>query len=253
MNRRWTREEEILALFAYCQVPFNKASNVHAWIVRIAKIISRSPASVKMKIGNFGVFDPRLKERGIVGLSGYSRLDEEIWNEFYGRWNVLCEVATELIQRYESQTNIINKIELECPKGIETEQITKRRINQDFFRTSGLSSYNGRCCISGLKSELLLEAAHIIAWKEDPCLRTDPTNGLCLNVLLHRAYDNFLLSITPNYTIEFSECFYAAVDNYELKRFVELKQGTTIFLPDRFMPNQQFLEKHYLRYKATQQ
>lgn len=252
MTRRWSREEDILALFAYCQVPFNKASNVHPWIVRIAKIIDRTPASVKMEIGNLGAFDPVLKERGIVGLSGYSKMDEEIWREFYGKWDLLSEVATELLQKYESNSGDIHKVEFHGPDGKEIEQLIKRRINQDFFRSSVLSSYNGRCCISGIKSEVLLEAAHIIAWKEEPRLRTDPSNGLCLNALLHKAYDNFLLSITPDYLIEFSENFYNAVDDYNLRHFIESRHGSSIILPDRFLPNPQYLEKHYLRFKVAQ-
>lgn len=202
-----------------------------------------------MKIGNFGAFDPNLRARGIVGLSGYSRLDEEIWNEYYGRWDLLSEVANELLLKYEFQ-NDIHKGELQYPEGIEIEVISKQRINQDFFRAAVLSSYNGKCCISGLKSEVLLEAAHIVAWKDDPIIRTDPTNGLCLNALLHKAYDNFMISITPNYKVEFSNCFYTALDNDHLKRFVDSKQGASIILPDKFLPNPLFLEKHYLRFKT---
>lgn len=248
MNKNWTREEGILALYAYCQVPFNKASNNNPLIVRIAQLINRTPASVKMKIGNFGSFDAALRERGIVGLSGHSKLDEELWNEFYGRWDILSELAVQSIWDLEKRRGIRNNIELEMPVGEDIEQLTKRRINQDFFRSAVLSSYNNKCCVSGLHCDVLLEAAHIIAWKDDPSLRTDPTNGLCLNTLLHRAYDNFMLSITPHYTIEFSKSFYNAVDNNDLKHFMDLKQGTTIIVPDRFLPNPLFLEKHYSRY-----
>lgn len=84
-NRRWTREEEILALYAYCNVPFNKASNSHPFIVKTAQLISRSPASVKMKIGNFGSFDPRLQALGIAGLTGVSKLDEQTVAKVYIR------------------------------------------------------------------------------------------------------------------------------------------------------------------------
>lgn len=250
MNKRWTREEAILALLAYCQVPFNKASNSHPWIIRIANAIHRTPAAVKMKIGNFGVFDPTLRERGIVGLSGYSKIDKEVWDEFYGKWDILLAEATKLLTRYESKNAIFQEPQTDFPRGEEIEVTTKRRINQIFFRNSVLSAYNNHCCISGISSPTLLEAAHIVAWKDDESIRTDPSNGLCLNILFHKAFDNYMLSIAPDYTICFSRQLFDAVTDPHLRYFVESKQGTQIALPDKFLPNPSYLNEHYTQFKA---
>ena len=35
MNKKWTRKEDILALFAYYQIPFNKTSNCNHLTVKI--------------------------------------------------------------------------------------------------------------------------------------------------------------------------------------------------------------------------
>lgn len=251
MNKQWTREEAILALLAYCQVPFNKASNSHPWIIRIANAIHRTPAAVKMKIGNFGVFDPALRERGIVGLSGYSKIDKEVWNEFYGKWDILLTEATKLLKSYESTVEDFQNLQTEFPNGEEIEVTSKRRINQIFFRNSVLSAYNNHCCISGISSPTLLEAAHIIAWKDDDSVRTDPSNGLCLNTLFHKAFDSFMLSIAPDYTIDFSPKFFDAVSDPHLRCFMESKQGAQIALPDKFLPNPTFLNEHYTQFKAN--
>lgn len=32
LRRKWSYEEVVLALYAYCHVPFNKASNNNPWI-----------------------------------------------------------------------------------------------------------------------------------------------------------------------------------------------------------------------------
>lgn len=250
MNNRWTRDEVILALLAYCQVPFNKASNSHPWVVRIANAIKRTPAAVKMKIGNFGAFDPSLKERGIVGLSGYSKTDEAVWNEFYGKWDTLLDEALILLKKYES--NSVNDLDLQThfPKGKEIITLSKSRVNQLFFRNTVLSSYNNQCCVSGISSPLLLEASHIMPWSENEAARTDPSNGLCLNSLLHQAYDNFLFSITPSYTIDISCQFLESVNNPHLREFLISKQGSPIMLPDKFLPNRDYLNEHYLRYQA---
>ncbi len=133
MNTRWTRNEEILALYAYCHVPFNKASNSNPCIVRVANLIGRTAAAVKMKIGNFGAFDPLLKAKGIVGLTGTSKLDKEIWEEYYGHWDKLAYDAESLIAQKEHKS-LENLLDL--PKGEDTIVATKRRINQSFFRAA---------------------------------------------------------------------------------------------------------------------
>ena len=61
MERRlWTREEEIIVFNLYCKIPFKTSSKSRPDVIRIARIIGRSPSAVNMKIGNFGRFDPKL-------------------------------------------------------------------------------------------------------------------------------------------------------------------------------------------------
>ena len=137
--RKWTYDEVVLALYAYCHVPFNRAYNNNPWIIKIASIIKRTPASVKMKIGNLGAFDPTLKKKGITGLIKTSKIDEEVWNDYYGKWNRLIIDAENIIaQKDISQANEIILLR----EGTEDFYVAKRRLNQDFFRSCVLSSYN---------------------------------------------------------------------------------------------------------------
>lgn len=245
MTHKWTRDEEILALYAYCHVPFNKASNTNVWIMRIANLIGRTPAAVKMKIGNLGAFDPQLKAKGIVGLTGTSRLDKEIWEEYYGHWDTLAYDAEIILAKLENR-----KIEetWELPKGEEELVLTKRRINQSFFRAAVLSSYNNTCCISGITHPHLLEACHIVAWSEDAALRTDPMNGLCLTPTFHKAFDELLISITPDYTLRIKESFKESASESSFADYLKSKDNSKIILPDRFMPRQEYLEQHYSKF-----
>lgn len=245
MNNKWTREEEILALYAYCHVPFNKASNTNPYIMRIANLIGRTPASVKMKIGNLGAFDPQLKAKGIVGLTGTSKLDKEIWEEYYGHWDRLAYDAEVLIALKENR-NIEDAWSI--PRGEETTTVVKRRINQSFFRSAVLSSYNNTCCITGLTNPNLLEACHIVAWSEDEALRTNPMNGLCLNPTFHKAYDKLLISITPDYILKISDSFIESASEKAIESYLRKKNNTKIILPERFVPKPAFLEKHYNSY-----
>ncbi len=100
MLSRWTKEQTILVFNLYCKIPFQKASSTNPDIVRTAKIIGRSPNSVKMKIGNFGSFDPELRKKGIVGLSNASKLDKEIWDEFNSNWEKLAYESELLIAKF---------------------------------------------------------------------------------------------------------------------------------------------------------
>ena len=103
-NNNWTREQTIIALGVYCKIPFNRASNTNPEIVAAAKLIGRSPVAVKMKVGNFGSFDPQLRAKGIVGLSNVSKLDEEIWNEYYNHWDKLAYDAEIIKAQFLSKT-----------------------------------------------------------------------------------------------------------------------------------------------------
>ena len=77
------------------------------------------------------------------------------------------------------------------PKGEERETIIKARVNQSFFRSTILSSYNLKCCITGLSITDFLVASHIKPWSKDLENRTNPHNGLCLNSIHDKAFDRF--------------------------------------------------------------
>ena len=62
----WTREQEIVALYLYCMIPFNKVNNSNPKIAEMAELIGRPNAnSLKAKIGNFGKFDTNLAAAGL--------------------------------------------------------------------------------------------------------------------------------------------------------------------------------------------
>lgn len=246
--RKWTYNEVLLALYAYCHVPFNKANNSNPWIVKIANVIGRSPAAFKMKIGNLGAFDPFLRSQGIVDLLNTSKIDEEVWNDYNGHWDKLAFDAENILS-----SNGVGLIEdlSDLPVGSDEYYITKRRINQKFFRDSILTSYNNRCCISGISEPSLLEAAHIISWADNESLRTEPTNGLCLNPFFHKAFDKFLITITPDYEIIVSEKLLSSTDDIDTFKYLENLQHSNITMPSRFLPDKKLLTLHYDTFRTN--
>ena len=245
-NNNWTKEETIIAFNVYCKIPFKGSSKTNLTIIKYANIIGRSPSALNMKVGNFGRLDPELKKQGIVGLTNGSKLEEIVWNEFHGNWDKLAYESERLIAEFQHKT-IEESAEIDLsdiPLGKERETVVKARINQSFFRSTVLSSYNQKCCITGLSIPDFLVASHIIPWKKDEKNRLNPQNGLCLNSIHDRAFDQGFITITTDYKVLASKYF----NDYMAENVVEdlfLKYNKKpIFLPDRFLPSKEFLEYH---------
>lgn len=243
----WTKEQTIIALNLYCKIPFNKVSSNHPDIIRIANIIGRSPNSVKMKIGNFGSFDPELKRKGIVGLSNTSKLDEEVWNEFNRDWENLAFESEVLMSRFTKKSiEEVAQISIEnIPLGKERDVFIRQRVNQSFFRAMILSSYNSTCCITGLSTPDLLVASHIIPWSKDSKNRLNPHNGLCLNSIHDKAFDRGYITITPDFKVKISPYFEEYKTEDAVNEFFYKINNKPITLPDRFSPSREFLDYHY--------
>lgn len=242
----WTREQTIVALRTYFSVPFNKANNSNEEIVSTSKIIGRSINSVKMKIGNFGSLDPELAKRSIVGLSGASNLDREIWNEFANDREKLAFDSTELIAKFSKKKieEVVELKEQEILEGKEKSRLIKTRVNQSFFRDSILGIYDSRCCITGLSIPKLLIASHIVPWSVDIKNRLNPENGLCLNSIHDKAFDEGLITISTEYRIKLSKVLSDFEKEESVRKFFKDYENSKITMPERYLPNKEFLEYH---------
>ncbi|RZK02002.1 MAG: HNH endonuclease [Flavobacterium sp.] len=246
-TNNWTREETIVAFNVYCKVPFKNSSKTNPIIIKYANIIGRSPSALNMKVGNFGRLDPELQKQGIVGLGNGSKLDEIIWNEFNGNWEKLAFESEMLIAKFQNKS-IEETFEIEIdnfPLGLEKETVIKARINQSFFRSTILSSYNQKCCITGLSIPDFLVASHIIPWKKDELNRINPHNGLCLNSIHDKAFDRGFITITPDFKIKTSDYFKDYSKEIAVLELFNKYENQSIILPDRFLPSREFLDFHY--------
>lgn len=250
MVNKWTREETIIAFNLYCKIPFKVSSKSHPMIVKYAKIIGRTPSALNMKIGNLGRLDPKLKERGIVGLTHGAKMEQEVWKDFYDNPDKLAYESECLIAKYTK--NDIEKaanVDIDhLPEGKERLAIVKQRVNQSFFRSAVMCSYDFKCCISGVGNSELLEACHILDWSEDKNNRSNPENGLCLNSLFHKAYDKYLIAITPDYKIIVSDEMIEKTEDESFKCYLLGLQNKKLILPNRFYPKPDFLDYHYQKY-----
>ena len=246
-RNNWTKEETIVAFNVYCKVPFKISRKTNPIIIKYANILGRSPSALNMKIGNFGRLDPELKKQAIVGLAHGSKLEEDVWNEFNGNWDKLAFESEKLIAAFQNRT--IEELEFininDLPKGEDRERTVKTRINQHFFRSAILSSYNLKCCITGLSIPDFLIASHIKPWSKDEDNRTNPHNGLCLNSIHDKAFDKGFITVTPDFKVLVSKFFDHYSDEQAVNDFFKKYDNQKINLPDRFLPSKDFLDYHY--------
>ena len=121
--------------------------------------------------------------------------------------------------------------------------VTEQRIKQSFFRRAVLSSYRGRCCMSGLSEPRLLIASHIVPWSRDKTNRLNPSNGLCLSALHDRAFDKGLLTVDDHFRIVLAQSIKNSDEPF-VRQVLQPLAGKLIELPERFVPDQAFLARH---------
>lgn len=250
MRKNWTREETIVAFNLYCKIPFKSSSQNHPLVIQYAKLLKRSPSALNMKIGNFGRLDPELKSQGITGLTHGAVMEEEVWNEFQGNWDLLAFESQRIMAKL-AKRNLPDSNEFDLPDEIDVvgrdqKRLVKTRVNQKFFRDSILAVYEGHCCITGLAVPELLVASHIIPWARDEKNRTNPSNGLCLNALHDMAFDKGFITVTTDYRVAVSEVIRKEemVANKFVRDALLAYEGKKIALPHKFLPRKEFLEYH---------
>lgn len=137
--------------------------------------------------------------------------------------------------------------EWKFPEGRTREALIRTRVNQGFFRAAVLAAYGGRCCITGLSILQLRNASHIVPWAVDVKNRTNPRNGLCLNVIHDRAFDCGLLTVTPEMKVKLSPRLKTNPADGAARMFLRRFEGISISPPLRFAPSADFLQYHNRR------
>lgn len=245
-QRRWTRDELILAINLYYKLPFGKLHHSNPQIIRLAQLIDRTSNAVAFKLNNFASLDPNLRKRGIKGASNTSKLDKKIWKEFYNNWDELPFKSEQLLAQLENKTvEELNDIDInDLPNGLSREQTVKVRVNQSFFRSSILASYNSTCCITGITQRDLLIAGHIKPWSLDKENRLNPRNGIAINALHDKAFENGLITITPEYRVKLSKSLLREKRTEALEKYFLQYNDQEIILPTKFLPDIDFLKFH---------
>ncbi|WP_239014729.1 HNH endonuclease [Archangium violaceum] len=128
----------------------------------------------------------------------------------------------------------------------------KRRLHQARFRLEVLRAYEQRCAVCLLPMPELLDAAHIVADREETGEPVVP-NGLALCRLHHGVFDADLMGIRPDGVIELSKAVLATQDGPTLEHAVKVFQGQHLHMPRRRedQPGRHFLEQRYARFRQV--
>ena len=244
----WTRQQSLVALNLYSQLPFGKLDQRNPDIIRCAELIGRTPSALAMKLSNFASLDPAITSTGRTGLSNVSRADKAIWVEMQADWDRFAVEA----QQAAADLGVAEPVatseaeaadELPDYTGADRKAEVAVRIGQYSFRRAVLSAYDNRCCITGLAVPSLLVASHIKPWRVYERNRLNPHNGLCLSTLHDRAFDVGIITITDKMTVKVSQAHAAEADGFFQSALLSY-HGRPISRPEKFPPAEEFLSYH---------
>ena len=252
MARAWTRDEVLIAVNLYCQLPFGKLHQGNTLIIRVAELLGRTPGSVAMKLSNLASLDPEITASGRVGLPGASTLDRSVWDELTRQPEEIAIESQQLMDQLVSTGDVpelsssseLPDIPLSTEASTSGSATVKVRKGQAFFRKAVLASYNESCCMSGVKVRRLLVASHIKPWNRDAANRLNPRNGLCLSALHDKAFDLGFISVRPDFSIVVAQDIRDDKSDLSVHALVAL-EGEKIRMPEKFRPLPEFLDWHY--------
>lgn len=120
------------------------------------------------------------------------------------------------------------------------------RVHQRSFRERVLLAYQNHCTLCNLKHVELLDAAHIIADKDDI---GDPivSNGLALCKIHHAAFDNNFIGINSDFQIKIREDLLTEIDGPMLKYGIQSLNNSKLILPSNKInwPDRERLERRF--------
>ena len=117
----------------------------------------------------------------------------EIWGKIQQR-----------ISFHPSETFKNDKVPLIAEQGAKYGSMVeiRPRLGQSSFRVLVTDAYQRRCAITGERTLMVLEAAHIMPYSEEGT--HDVRNGLLLRADFHRLFDAGLVSVTPELHVKVS-------------------------------------------------
>lgn len=143
--------------------------------------------------------------------------------------DLVFTVAVDDIKAINKDLETVNEDATYYRRSYITSNI-KTRVHQRTFRERVLIAYRNQCALCKLKHIELLDAAHIIADKEetgDPIIQ----NGLALCKIHHAAFDNNFIGINPDYIIKIRADLLTETNGPMLRYGIQSLNNSRLILP----------------------
>lgn len=111
-------------------------------------------------------------------------------------------------------------------------RLVKQRLHQASFREAVIAAYDGRCAVSELPEQRLLDAAHIMPDTNEELGHAIVPNGIPLSKIHHAAFDGHLIGIDPDFRIHVADRLLKKKDG-ELLEVLKKLHHAKLHLPSR--------------------
>lgn len=119
--------------------------------------------------------------------------------------------------------------------------VKTRGSAQKAFAEAVKTNYGYKCAVTGIATMDFLVASHIVPWSEDQSIRLDPSNGICLSLLVDRAFEKGHLVIEDDLTICIN--LDKIGDDQVLRIQLELYDGQKLNAPTEGEPKVKYLQR----------
>lgn len=168
-------------------------------------------------------------EGAIEGVAQSSELDSDLIAEGLAR-------SDEEVADFEQRIKAGN---YEVPDSVTT---TKTRGSaQRVFAAEVKKNYGWTCAVTGIKTPKFLIASHIVPWSVDEKIRLDPSNGICLSVLIDRAFENGFVLVEDDLVVTVDWGKLGA--DAELKKQLGAYDGIKLKQPKAHAPKVEYLRR----------
>ena len=158
----------------------------------------------------------------------------EIWNNVQARIRLLQSETTNV-----DRSNMV----AETAGKYGTPVTVRPRLGQSSFRVLVTEAYQRRCAMTGERTLLTLEAAHIVPYSGEG--GHDIRNGILLRADFHRLFDAGLVSVSPDLRIKISKRI--KEEWFNGKAYYRLDNNPLSIIPNHpsMRPDPVYLDWHY--------
>lgn len=122
-----------------------------------------------------------------------------------------------------------------------TSTVKVRGSAQQVFARTVKKNYGHKCALTGIETSQFLVASHIVPWSMDASIRLDPSNGICLSLLVDRAFEGGFIEIGDDLIVRVRP--EKTVDDRALAAYLATLDGVRLRLPEKHPPRIEYLAR----------